>query len=309
MDITHVCLKEKMEENHILKKPAPKTARGKRILERRKPQLIEGVKMILFVNTTTASSFIKQVMADMYSLKKPNAIYLNHKKELHPFDQEEHLLYLSTKSDCGLFMTCYDTKKRPQTLLLGRTFDSQLLDMFELHVLHYSPILKYHSAQLPSIDERPLLLFQGEAFTQDPQYIKLKNLFLDFFHSGESIDKVYFHNTEHQGPEYVISFTVLPNNNILLHTDRIILSKESDTSIPKISLVPLGPHIEFRMGRTKSSNESLQKQAYKQPRVNKPKKIKNVSHDPMGDKYGRIHNPKQDFSKLTTRRVKALKSK
>ena len=40
-----------------------------------------------------------------------------------------------------------------------------------------------------------------------------------------------------------------------------------------------------------------------------PKKRKNVSHDDLGNKLGRIHMKTQDFTQLQARKVKGLKKK
>ena len=287
-----------------LEKRKATTAKGKRILAKKEPQPIEGIKLVLFLNTTTASQLIKQALSDFNSLRKPNSVYLRQKKELHPFDQDEHLLALAERTNCGLFMTGYDSKKRPQTLLLGRVFDQNILDMFELKIIHYVPM---RSTNLPTASACPILLFNGELFTQDEQYIRLKNTLIDFFHGGESIPKVYFNpHTDHHGPEYVMSFTALPGGKLLCHTDKIILEQSDTNNIPKVTLIPIGPHMACNIMRTKFAGESVQKQAYKKAKNIVPKKTKNVSRDALGDKYGRIYNPKQDFTQLVTRHVKAL---
>ena len=41
--------------------------------------------------------------------------------------------------------------------------------------------------------------------------------------------------------------------------------------------------------------------------LRQPHKEKNISHDVFGSKLGRIHMQRQDFSKLQTRKSKALK--
>jgi ribosome production factor 2 len=39
----------------------------------------------------------------------------------------------------------------------------------------------------------------------------------------------------------------------------------------------------------------------------KPAKVKNISYDGLGTKEGRVHMERQDFEKLQTRKIKALK--
>ena len=67
-----------------------------------------------------------------YLLKKPDAIQYNKKNELKPFEDDASLGFFAQKSDAALFCLGYHSKKRPNTVCMGRLFDSQILDMFEL---------------------------------------------------------------------------------------------------------------------------------------------------------------------------------
>ncbi|CAG8677873.1 8952_t:CDS:2, partial [Funneliformis mosseae] len=69
----------------------------------------------------------------------------------------------------------------------------------------------------------------------------------------------------------------------------------------------MGPSYVFRVRRFKFANDDVYKLATKVPKINKPKKIKNIDVNEMGDKVGRIHLGKQDLSKLQTRKMKGLK--
>jgi len=42
-------------------------------------------------------------------------------------------------------------------------------------------------------------------------------------------------------------------------------------------------------------------------RLLQPKKVKNVSTDILGKKYGRVHMQKQDFNKMALKKMKGLK--
>lgn len=45
------------------------------------------------------------------------------------------------------------------------------------------------------------------------------------------------------------------------------------------------------------------------PKTVKPKKVKNVEFDELGNRHGRIHMERQDFDKLQTRKVKGMRSR
>ena len=61
--------------------------------------------------------------------------------------------------------------------------------------------------------------------------------------------------------------------------------------------------------RTQWAPTELEKQALRRPKNAhyKPKSIKNVRKDGIGDQYGRLHIDKQDLSKLALRRFKTFK--
>jgi ribosome production factor 2 len=61
--------------------------------------------------------------------------------------------------------------------------------------------------------------------------------------------------------------------------------------------------------RTQWAPAELEKQALRRPKNAhyKPKSIKNVRKDGIGDQYGRLHIDKQDLSKLALRRFKTFK--
>lgn len=78
---------------------------------------------------------------------------------------------------------------------------------------------------------------------------------------------------------------------------------------PNVSLAPMGPFLDLSVRRTQRASEDLWKAAIKKaPVSSEPKKIKNISRDSMGDKFGRIHLVPQDLDRMGGRRGKALRS-
>jgi hypothetical protein len=61
--------------------------------------------------------------------------------------------------------------------------------------------------------------------------------------------------------------------------------------------------------RTQWAASELAKQALRRPKSAhyKPRAIKNVQKDGIGDQYGRLHLDKQDLTKLALRRFKTFK--
>ncbi|KAG5462607.1 MAG: hypothetical protein BJ554DRAFT_4443, partial [Olpidium bornovanus] len=96
--------------NH-LRSSRPKNARSKRAMEKRAPKVEENPKVALFLRGTTTSEIVRTAMSDLSLLKKPFAVNFTKKNELRPFED-----------------------KRPHNLVIGRTYDAQVLDMVELGI-------------------------------------------------------------------------------------------------------------------------------------------------------------------------------
>src|SRR5690349_13956090 len=104
------------------------TARGRRILQKREPQLVEEVKKAVLFRSSTASQDGIQLLKDLASLKKPNVTNLNKKvKAWLPFEDASKLEFLTKKNDGALFAFASHSKKRPNNLILGRTYDGHIL--------------------------------------------------------------------------------------------------------------------------------------------------------------------------------------
>ncbi|KAJ2682889.1 rRNA-binding ribosome biosynthesis protein rpf2, partial [Coemansia spiralis] len=187
----------------MLVKPKAKNARAKRFLVNREPKVVENAKTAIIVRGSSTSQVILDTLKDLYALRKPNAVNFTKKNEIHPFDDETGVEFFSRKNDCSLFAVGMHSKKRPHNLILGRTFDYQLLDMIELGV-EKCVTMKETAAQTCAIGARPLMVFHGETFAQNETMIMLKNILLDFFR-GEEADRISL-----KGLEYAITVTAGP---------------------------------------------------------------------------------------------------
>jgi ribosome production factor 2 len=54
--------------------------------------------------------------------------------QIHPFEDETMLCKLSQKFDSSLFAFGSNSKKRPNSLIFGRMYDHQMLDMVEMQM-------------------------------------------------------------------------------------------------------------------------------------------------------------------------------
>lgn len=262
---------------------------------------MENVKRALFIRGTSTSETVNAAMSDLYSLKKPDAIFFGKRNALHPFDggkDETSLEFFSHRNDASLVVLGSHSKKRPHNLTLVRMFDSHILDMFELSILGLASIGQI-KGETCGVGVKPCILFNGEAWEQNPTLKALQSFLLDFFR-GEVVEEINL-----AGLESVISLTT-DGQTVWLRVYKIHL-KRSGTRIPRIEVSTMGPSLDLRLGRTRLASEAHLKEAMRVPKELKPAKVKNVTTTPLGETVGRVHMDKQDLDKLQTRKVKALK--
>ncbi|XP_076762815.1 ribosome production factor 2-like protein Non3 [Xylocopa sonorina] len=281
--------------NRVVK---PTTHRGKRAIVKKEPKLIEDSKQTLCFKGNKTSQIVVDFMKNLYDLKKPDAVMMQKKNDILPFEDITKIEKFCVKYNASLFMIALHNKKRPHNLVLGRMYEHTLLDMAEFGVENYKGLQDFKIAKV-SQGIKPLLVFSGELFENNHEFSRIKNLLVDMF-QREPVEKIRL-----QGLEHVLSFTAV-ENKILLRSYRILL-KKSDCRIPRIELEEIGPRADLICRRTKLASEDLFKQACKRPKELKIKKKKNVSVDNFGTTFGRIHVGAQNLNSIQTRKMKGLK--
>ncbi|KAI9145004.1 ribosome biogenesis protein RPF2 [Paraphysoderma sedebokerense] len=278
-----------------------KNARSKRFLDKREAKVVENAKATICVRGTQTSAIINSALADIYSLKKPNAVNFSKKNTVHPFEDSQPLEFYSEKNDASLIVVGTHSKKRPHNLTFCRMFDHQVLDMFELGISSFKGISEFETPKC-GVGMKPCILFQGEHWSTSEEYKRLQNYFLDFFR-GELVSSVNL-----SGLEYIISITAgTPESRKIYLRVYTIHLKKSGQRLPRVELVEMGPAIDFELRRTQMANPDIWKNANKIPKELKPTKVKNVKTNALGEKFGRVHVGQQDLSQLQTRKMKALK--
>lgn len=278
----------------------PKTQRGKRALVHKEPKIHENNKKCMLVKGGNTSLLVTQVLKELHMLKKPDAVLFRKKNITRPFEDQTSLEFFSDKADASLFVFGSHSKKRPNNLVIGRLFDSHVLDMVEFGVEKFVSMQEVEGPKCSS-GVKPCLIFSGDAFEQDTEYKRVKNLLVDFFR-GPVVTNIRL-----AGLEHVVSVSAI-DGKIYIRNFRVLL-KKSGSRTPRVELENMGPSLDLVMRRTKLASDDLFSRALKQPKTAKPRKIKNISHDPFGSKLGRIHMQSQDLGKLQTRKVKALKKR
>ena len=126
------------------KGPSAKAARAMKV---REPKVIENTKNTIFLRGSKTSETVGGVLKDLFSLRKPFGKMMQRKNDnMHPFDEAASIEFMCQKNDCSLFAIANHSKKRPNNLTVGRTFDGHILDMAELWIDSSVSIADLHEA-------------------------------------------------------------------------------------------------------------------------------------------------------------------
>lgn len=283
-------------------------ARVARYLKTTEPQIVEPTKSVLLLQGIKASATMMGLLKELKAVQAPHSKLLTKKNAISVFEDGQSLGFLLTKNDCSLFAVATHNKKRPNNLIMGRTFDHQILDMAELGVTYFKSMNDYGGA-VPKkrVGSKPLLLFVGDIWRQEADFENLQNLFTDFYR-GDVVDKLVA-----SGLDHLITFTAardphLPHHPVRVHQRTYFLQLKrgsgAEISTPQPYLQPCGPDLDFCLRRTEWADSELAKAARKQPA--RSKKRKNLSSNLFGETVGRIHLKKQAIES-TGRKSKALR--
>ncbi len=222
----------------------PKNQRSKRALEEREPKALENNKSALFVRGAKCSETVLKCMKDLHTLKKPDSDFYSQKNDIRPFDDFTKIEFFSQKHDASLIAVGTHNKKRPDNLILGRTFEHKMLDMVEFGLTNFRPVSDFESEKI-ALGTKPCLLFSGNLFETDSEMARVKNLLADFFR-GPRVPKVRL-----QGLEHAIQFTAFEKEGkklVFVRSYRVDLRK-SGTRIPRLELEEIGPRMDLTVRR------------------------------------------------------------
>ncbi|GJY94636.1 ribosome production factor 2 [Tanacetum coccineum] len=275
----------------MLRIKTPKSLRAKRELDKRAPKLVEFGKKTLLLHGTKTSNVLNAVLTEIYHLKKDNSVkYSRRNDNIRPFESggDTSLEFYSLKTDCSLFVFGSHSKKRPDNLVIGRTYDHHIYDLVEVGVENFKSMASYsYDKKLaPLIGSKPFFAFIGEGFENVEELKHLKEVLLDLFR-GQVVKSLNL-----AGLDRVYVVTAVSSNKVFF-THCALRLKKSGTVVPRMELVEVGPSMDLVVRRHKLPDESLRKEAMKiAPELTK-KKEKNVRKDPIEGKIGNIYVPDQ----------------
>lgn len=274
----------------------PRNARAKRELEKRAPKLVENGKKTLILQGMKTTSTITAVLTELYNLKKGGAVRYTRKNDnIRPFESggETSLEFFSLKTDCSIFVYGSHTKKRPDNLVIGRTYDHHIYDLVEVGVENFKSMntFTYDKNIAPRMGTKPLMTFIGEGFESVDELKHLKEVLVDLFR-GEVIE-----NLNLAGVDRAYVCTAISSNRVFF-THCALRLKKSGTVVPRMEMVEVGPSMDFVVRRHRLPNEGLRKEAMRTPRDHPKKKEKNVSKDVIEGKIGKIYIPDQKLGEM-----------
>ncbi|XP_073156730.1 ribosome production factor 2 homolog [Henckelia pumila] len=280
----------------MMKIKTPKSGRVRRELHKRAPKLVETGKKTLILHGTKTSSVLTSVLTEIYHLKKGEALKYSRKNEnIRPFESggETSLEFFSQKTDCSLLVFGSHSKKRPNNLVIGRTYDHHIYDLVEIGVENFKSMesFSYDKKLAPQIGSKPFFAFVGESFESVEELKHLKEVLLDLFH-GEVVT-----NLNLAGLDRVYVCTALSSNKILFSHCALRL-KKSGTIVPRIELVEVGPSMDMVVRRNRLPADGLRKEAMKIAPELKKKKEKNVKKDAIQGKIGKLYIPDQKLGSV-----------
>ncbi|KAL2892566.1 Ribosome production factor 2-like protein [Bienertia sinuspersici] len=280
----------------MLKIKTPKTHRGKRVLEKRAPKLVENEKKTLILHGTKTSNVLNSLLTEIYHLKKENSVkYTRRNDNIRPFEAggETNLEFFSQKTDCALFVFGSHSKKRPDNLVIGRFYDHHVYDLVEVGVENFRSLqsFSYDKKVAPKMGTKPLIAFVGEGFESVDELKHLKEVLIDLLR-GEVIENLNLAGVD----RCYICTAVSPKKVFLSHC--ALKLKKSGTIVPRMELVEVGPSMDLVLRRHRLPNEGLRKEAMKTAPDHTKKKLKNVKGDPLLGKTGKVYIPDQKLGEM-----------
>lgn len=287
-------------------------ARIARYLKTTESKLVEGAKSSLLLKGIRCSDSMATVLKDMRSVQSPHSKLLNKNNMIVPFDDagQQSLEFLTTKNDASLFALASHNKKRPNNLVIGRTFDRRVLDMVEIGILQYRSLNDFGGLPKKRVGSKPLMQFVGDLWSSDTNLKRLENLLIDFYR-GDPVESLVL-----SGLDHVMVFTAAEasmggtETYPIIHQRTYYMKLKKDPKggkAPVPYLTPSGPDMDFKIRRTQFASPDVWKLAIKQPVKNKARKKKNQTTNMFGETIGRLHLERQEIDKRSGKKVKALK--
>lgn len=280
-----------------------KTHKGRKILEKKQSLLKENPKRSVIMKGRKSSEILNNLLRELHLMRgsEMSQLLMKRSHDLAPMDDASLVERISAKYDCSLFAVGNHQKKRPNNLVIGRTFNSHILDMFEFTVENYRSMTDFTAADFTN-DLKPILIFQGDVFDVSDKHKRMKNLFTDFFRISD-LAEVNIVELKR-----VLVFTCRGETSPI-EVRHLEASGISETTVSKqtVPFREVGPCFDLVLKRDKMASNDLFKEACRQPKVqnlDKKKSNKNKFTTALGETKAKVFLQHQDIDTLALRKFK-----
>lgn len=286
---------------------------------------------MLLVQGTRVSPALKELLSDLARLKgSEQTARLTRKNDAHPFEASSEPFFEShaRRTDSALLAFASHSKKRPDNVVLGRFYDGGVYDLLELGVQNYRGIGAFAGSKHAALGTKPAILFVGDAFEQDEELARAKEMLLDLFRG----DEVKSLNVAGLDRALVVAAEPLSADPgapkaLQIRSYAVRLKKASsakaaaeanaqagggDATVapaagaPRALLEPAGPQARLVLRRSRAPPAALVKEALKQPKLAR-KKDKNERTDAIDGRVAKVYVPRQNVEELALFKPKGVK--
>ena len=105
-------------------------------------------------------------------------------------------------------------KKRPNNIVIGRTFDEKMLDMVEFGLHNFQSTKEVSENINVPFQVRPFVIFQGDVWETEEDFGRIRNLLNDFFFENNKVEGIEVDKYL----QIVVCFSVLEDRRIIMKT-------------------------------------------------------------------------------------------
>lgn len=221
-----------------------------------------------------------------------------------PFEDASAIERIADRHDAGFICFGNHNKKRPNNMIIHRLYNHQILDMLEVGIEELKTLQDFGNCASIEVGQQPILIFQGDAFDLSENFIRFKNMMIDFFRIK--------HLTELNilSAQRIITFTAKSTDgNIVMQHFEAPKVSEALAGQGQIEVKEIGPKIAMKVRRVKNPDREAWKAATKvaKSKAKQLDKKRNISYNELGQKLGKAFIQHQDLSTLALKKQKRRK--
>lgn len=299
--------KEKAKAMEVEQKAKPKSHKAKKIIERKENILQKDPKHTVFMKGTKCSEIVTKAMRELHKMRDLDISkwLLQKKNEILPFEDASAIERVADRHDAGFICFGSHNKKRPNNMIIHRMYNHHILDMLEVGIEELKTMQEYGNCESIEIGQQPILVFQGDAFDLSENFIRFKNMMIDFFRI-KHLDELNILSAQR-----IITFTAKSTEgNIVMQQFEAPKINEALAGQGQIDVKEIGPKIAMKIRRVRHPDRDTWKAATKimKSKAKQLDKKRNISYNELGQRIGKAYIQHQDLSTLALKKQKRRKT-